>query len=147
MSIDMNNEYGGKEIAEGSIRIDGRRLSVEVNSARRAKKIRREIERRLGKGARFKADQVQDLDAMMAQGIPKGQTLINSTEHDALMQNPEIQAHMAEMMKKHWDGWVKTKLPVLGGKTPKRAVKSADGREAVEALLADAERMGPAIRL
>lgn len=30
--------------------------------------------------------------------------------------------------------------PALGGKTPREAVKSSDGREAVEALLKDAER-------
>ena len=127
----------------GTIRIDGRRLSVEVNSAGRAKKIRKEIERRLGKGARFRADQIQDLDAAMARGLPGEQNLKRSAEQDELMQHPDIQAHMAAMMKQHWEGWVNTKLPALGRKTPKQAVKTADGREAVEALLADAERMGP----
>jgi hypothetical protein len=37
----------------GRIVIDGRRQTVEVNSARRAEMIRREIEARLGTGARF----------------------------------------------------------------------------------------------
>ena len=32
------------------------------------------------------------------------------------------------------------KIPALGGKTPRKAVRSADGREMVEALLVDAER-------
>ena len=32
------------------------------------------------------------------------------------------------------------KIPALGGKTPREAVKTADGREAVEALLNGAER-------
>jgi cellulase/cellobiase CelA1 len=76
----------------------------------------------------------------MSKSISKEQTIKKFAEHDALMQNPEIQAHIADVMKKHWEGWVDTKLPALGGKTPRQAVKTADGREAVEALLADAAR-------
>jgi hypothetical protein len=37
-------------------------------------------------------------------------------------------------------GWVDRKIPALEGKSPREAVKSADGRESVEALLRDAER-------
>jgi hypothetical protein len=44
------------------------------------------------------------------------------------------------MICKHWESWVNQKIPALGGKTPKQAVKSKDGRETVEALLQDAER-------
>jgi len=40
----------------------------------------------------------------------------------------------------HWEGWVDEKIPALGGKSPRQAVKSADGRESVEALLRSAER-------
>jgi hypothetical protein len=35
---------------------------------------------------------------------------------------------------------INQKLPALGGKTPRKAVKTADGRQGVEALLRDAER-------
>ncbi len=45
------------------------------------------------------------------------------------------------MIDKHWQNWVDDKIPALGGKSPREAVKSADGREAVEALLKDAERV------
>ena len=43
------------------------------------------------------------------------------------------------MLSKHWDDWVDIKLPALGNITPRKAVKTADGREAVEALLYDIE--------
>ena len=56
------------------------------------------------------------------------------------MQHPEVQEHMAEMFGRHWESWVDQEIPALGGKSPKDAVKTADGREAVEALLKDAER-------
>ncbi|HEJ83288.1 MAG TPA: DUF2384 domain-containing protein, partial [Desulfobacteraceae bacterium] len=38
------------------------------------------------------------------------------------------------------ESWVDQYIPALGGKSPRKAVKTADGREAVEALLKDAER-------
>lgn len=41
---------------------------------------------------------------------------------------------------RHWESWINQKLPALGGKAPKEAITSPDGREAVEALLQDAER-------
>ena len=56
------------------------------------------------------------------------------------MQHPEVQAHLTEMMRKHWEGWVDDNIPALGGKSPREAVKTADGREAVDALLQGAER-------
>ena len=56
------------------------------------------------------------------------------------MQYPEVQEQLAGMISKHWEGWVDQNIPALGGKTPRDAVKTADGREAVEALLQDAVR-------
>jgi hypothetical protein len=43
------------------------------------------------------------------------------------------------MLSAHWENWVDVKIPALGHKTPRQAVKTPDGREAVEALLVDAE--------
>ena len=56
------------------------------------------------------------------------------------MQNPEVQRVLAESMRSHWEGWVNMKIPALGNRTPREAVRPADGREAVEALLQDFER-------
>jgi hypothetical protein len=124
----------------GNILIEPRRLTVTVNSLGRAKTIREEIESRLAKGARFRLDEIQDTRAMLGEfsqqsfgpGIP--------ADEDALMQNPEVRRQVVEVIKKHWEGWADTKIPALGGRTPRRMVKTKDGREAVEALLADAER-------
>ena len=124
----------------GRIVLDGQRLTAEVNSAERAQVLRREIEARLGGDGRFKVDEIQDLDAMMdrhAAGSPEGTP---SIEHEELMQHPEVQAQVAEMLGRHWENWADEKIPALGGKTPRQAVKTADGREAVEALLTDALR-------
>lgn len=123
----------------GRIVIDGHRLTAEVNSAERADALRHEIDVRLGDDVRFKLDEIQDLDAMMDRheaGGAEGQT---SKDHEELMQHPEVQAQVAEMISKHWESWVDQNIPALGGKTPRKAVKTTDGREAIEALLQDAE--------
>jgi hypothetical protein len=124
----------------GRILIDGTRLTAEVNSAQRAKALRREIDARLGEAGRFKVDEIQDFDAMMSRHTAGSAESIPSSEHEELMQHPEVQAQVAEMFSRHWQSWVDQEIPALGGKTPREAVKTTDGREAVEALLKDAER-------
>jgi hypothetical protein len=124
----------------GRIVINGHRLTAEVNSAERAETLRREIGARLGDGARFKVDEIQDLDSMMSKRAAGTAERRRSKEHEELMQHPEVQEQVAEMIYKHWESWVDQNIPALGGKSPRKAVKTADGREAVEALLKDAER-------
>ena len=124
----------------GRIVLTGQRLSAEVNSAERAETLRREIEVRLGNDGRFKVDEIQDLDAMMRRHADEPAESSQSSEHEELMQHPEVMAQVAEMFGRHWESWADQKIPALGGITPRKAVKTADGREAVEALLNDAER-------
>lgn len=126
----------------GNIVIDGRRLKAEVNSAQRARAIRRKIETGLGAGARFRMDEIGNLDKMMADEKLMGRASERSAGDDALMHEPEIRRHMADMIRKHWESWVDMEIPALGGKTPRAAVLTRDGIEAVEALLAQAERTG-----
>jgi hypothetical protein len=124
----------------GNILIEPSRMTVTVNSAGRAKTIRKEIGSRLGKGARFRLDEIQDTRAMLGELSQQRFGPGTPAEQDALMQNPEVRRQVAEVIKKHWEGWVDTKIPALGDRTPRRMVKTKEGREAVEALLADAER-------
>jgi len=120
----------------GKIEINGEQMTVRVNSAQRAKKIQKEIKKRLGSAAKLRLDVISDLEAMMDEEAGNEPM----TEKD-LMDSPEIQKHIAQMLEIHWDSWVDQKIPALGSKTPKQAVRTADGREAVEALLLDAEKM------
>jgi hypothetical protein len=145
ISWDRKGHKGAPELPGtilGHILIDGGRLTVEVNSARRAKTIRAKIEAKLGAGARFRMDKISNIEKMMNDEKLRGRMAKGSAEHDALMQNPEVRKHMADLMLKHWENWVDMKLPALGGKTPREAVLTIDGIEAVEALLVQAERIG-----
>ncbi len=65
---------------------------------------------------------------------------IQPPDQHALMASPEVRNHLVRMIDDQWKGWVKEKIPALGGKTPRQAVKTVDGRESVEALLLDARR-------
>ena len=123
----------------GRIVIDGQRLTGEVNSAQRAATLRREIESRLGDDCQFKLDEIQDPDSIMNKMAPGPGQMKKSKTQDELMRLPEVQEQLAQMVATHWEGWVDHGVPALGGKSPREAVKTADGREAVEALLRDAE--------
>ncbi|HPC74765.1 MAG TPA: SEC-C metal-binding domain-containing protein [Syntrophales bacterium] len=125
----------------GTMAIDGGSLKVTVNSSERAATIRKEIETRLGSGARYKTTVIETAEHMMQQVRSQDARMTRSeAEHDELMQNPEIKAKLAEIFASHWGSWMDEKIPALGGKTPRQAVRTADGREGVEALLRSAER-------
>ena len=125
----------------GRIVINNRKLTIEVNSEARAKAIRKEIESRLGRHARYRTTEIQAPEAMLADGINgKGDDLEEGIEQDELMQIPEVREQLAKVLTAHWEDWVEQKIPALGGKTPRQEVKTPDGRESVEALLLDAER-------
>ena len=65
-----------------------------------------------------------------------------SGERDRLAERPEVRAKISEMMAAHWEHWVDQPLPILGNRTPMEAVKDPDGREIVESLVIQAERLG-----
>jgi hypothetical protein len=136
---------GMSNIVLGHLSIEGKKLTVQVNSAERAKKIRKTIEKRLSVGVRFKMDEITPFRPQEAWKSAQELERPAPSSLDSLMQNPEVQQYLAETMRSHWEGWVDMKIPALGQRTPREAVRTADGREAVEALLIDFER-GKAIQ-
>ncbi len=123
----------------GRLVIDGDKLTVNVNSEARAAAIRREIEERLGSGARYRTTTVKSPQDMMAQEAADDGNE-DSPSNGQLMQIPEVRQQVENMLRSHWEGWVDETVPALGGRSPRQAVKTADGREKVEALLQEARR-------
>jgi hypothetical protein len=121
----------------GNVEIEAGRLIVSVNSAERAHIVRAEIERRMADKACFRLDEISDLNTILNQ-----QRKSNGSDpsREALMSHPEVRHQIEQMLRKHWKDWADQKIPLLGDKTPRQAVKTKDGRESVEALLLDAER-------
>jgi hypothetical protein len=128
------NAIGTERSVLGNISIDNNKLTVFVNSEKRAKKIRKEIENRLGKHATFMSMEVKSVE--------KAMTEAKTTEDPEPIEKitPEMQEVMDKVLESHWDKWINDKIPALGGLTPRQAVKDHDGREKVRALLADFER-------
>jgi hypothetical protein len=125
----------------GTLRLDGSRLVIEVNSARRRERITKEISKRFGSTATLvetaTADIVKELQGRRARAGETAEPMTFSSEPE---RTPEIQALEAELMQKHWDAWIDTKVPALGNRTPRQAAKTAKGRERLEALLIDFAR-------
>jgi uncharacterized protein (DUF2384 family) len=74
-----------------------------------------------------------------AGGAPGGAAF---EESERLAQLPEVREKISEMMAAHWEHWVNQPLPILGNRTPMDAVKDPDGREIVESLVLQGERLG-----
>ena len=124
----------------GHIRIDGNRMTIEVNSEAREERIQEEIDKRLGEKATYKVTDIRSLESMMAEGSSETPSWKQKdTEQEALNNSPEVQEAIRGVLGQHWEGWIDTELPALDGKSPRQAVRTEDGREAVQALLRDIE--------
>lgn len=122
-----------------TIRISGRSLEADVNSVERAVRLRREIEKRLGLAAIYKGTEVVPVDVEKMRtrsAMPPARD-----EENELLKDPQVREKMREVLQKQVEAWVREKIPSLGGRTPLQAVKDRDGREMVEALVDDYERM------
>jgi len=126
----------------GNIKISGLSLVAEVNSENRAKRLRAEIEKRLGASVTHKDTVVQTVDEMLAKS-PKRNKIrekIDEETIDNILRDPEVRKQIQEKVQKQVEAWAYEKIPALGGRTPMQAVGDPDGREIVEALLLDWER-------
>ncbi|MDE0053813.1 MAG: SEC-C metal-binding domain-containing protein [Gammaproteobacteria bacterium] len=130
----------------GQIVIDGSRLTVDVNSERRAKVFKREIEKRLGDLAQLKNAAISSLEQMLKEirddpNGPRARSYAHGKrEIDALNDSPEARLLLKEMVDSHWSAWPDTPLPMLNDETPREAAKTEIGRERLEALLWDFEQ-------
>jgi hypothetical protein len=130
----------------GHLKIFGKTLLVEVNSVNRANRIREEIEQRLGSQAIHVGTETESPEQMLKQA-KQGKALRGAGEEideDDLMRDPEVRRQIEAEVQKQIEGWVRTKVPALGGRTPFEAVADPDGREMVEALLEGWERQNEA---
>jgi uncharacterized protein with von Willebrand factor type A (vWA) domain len=114
---------------------------ADVNSRRRAEKLRWEIENRLRLGAVHKETQVQTSEDLLekARRMPPEQRQEKAAQAK-LLKDPAVLAGLRGFLQKETDAWIHKKLPALGGRTPLQAVKNPDLREIVESLLLDFER-------
>jgi uncharacterized protein (DUF2384 family) len=125
----------------GSILIRGKRLTVEVNSTRRARKIRAIIEKKLAGDARYLRTTAESAEVAMSKRSRRRDKTGDRTSRESaeLLAIPEVRARFDDLMAAHYEDWPDHPLPALGGKTPRQAVADPEGREMVEALLTEFE--------
>jgi hypothetical protein len=123
----------------GTLRLETGRLAADVNSARRADRLKREIARRLGQTAALIDTTVVDPSEAIEERARQG---VAGERHDESKPepSPELQAIQEELIRQQWAGWLDTRVPALGNKTPRQAARTALGRERLEALLAEFDR-------
>lgn len=122
----------------GHLKVAGRTLTAEVNSAKRARRIRKEIEQRLGILARHRGTASQTPEQLMAASKQSKKPAKPDPGESGV--DPEVLETVRAQMRQEMEAWVDLKLPVLGGRTPRNAVQDPDGREIVESLLLEWER-------
>jgi hypothetical protein len=126
----------------GHIKISEGRVTADVNSENRAKRLRKEIEKRLGPTAVHEHTLVQTIEEMR-KNTPRENAedkQRREAEMEAMLRDPDVRQQMQAFMQKQAEDWVQQKIPALGGRTPLEAVRDSDGREMVETLLLGWER-------
>ena len=115
-------------------------MTAEVNSAERARRVRLLVEQAMPDALHRGTVAESPEAALAASSEAPAATAAREREVDELRRNPAVQAQLTEFLRQHYRDWVDTGLPALGGKTPRQAMRTRDGREMVEALLVDLER-------
>ena len=129
-----------RDTVQAVFRMTDRVLTVDANSARRAAKAKREVEKRLGKDAIYLGTEIQSVEGALktsGKGDRDKESRKRRAEQERLMESPEAQAMLRTMMDDHWASWPDTPVPALRGMTPRQAAKDRIGRELLESLLRD----------
>jgi hypothetical protein len=123
----------------GTIRIEAGRVVADVNSARRAGRLKREISKRLGRTAALIDTAVVDPLEAIEERVRQRATG-DRPDESAFESSAELQAIQEEIIREQWESWLDTRVPALGNKTPRQAARTAGGRERLEALFDEFDR-------
>lgn len=112
-------------------------LKVEAMSERRVNNCCRRLEELLGDHIRFVETTTKSVDEALQESEPP------STPEEPPDIPPEVIAEFEDRMLRQW---IDESIPALGGKTPREAVKTPEGRRQVLALIEDAAQMQKRIK-
>jgi len=158
-SSEARKRLGGAVLL-GNIKIDNRRIIVDVNSNERAELIRLKIEKRLGGAATYRTTLIEPLDLVGAQraaaaaaghanspGIEDqgreafgNEDSYNSSAFSLSDAPPELLARVEEMNREHWNAWFDLPIPALNDLSPREASETEEGRDLLDSLLLEYER-------
>jgi hypothetical protein len=130
----------GETLTVGTLKLAGGRITVETNSAERAERLRKKLDRALGKTATFRSVTSEPLDEALEKPVDPIAEARRKAEQEKLMALPEVREALAKMGRDHSLAWCDMVIPALGNRRPRTLVKTESGRRKVEALLADFEQ-------
>jgi hypothetical protein len=104
-----------------------------VNSNARAARLEREVADVLGEDAALVEKTTVDVAELISR-YEASDTANGTPEPEAA---PEMREALAEITARHWAGWFDDPIPALGDLTPRDAARTPEGRERLEALLAE----------
>lgn len=145
----LKKEKGQKKVAAptvlGHLSVKDAKLIVQVNSMERAEKFKKILKDRKLNHIIYKTSLIEPVESHLNKLWEKrdaagGEREHPSSEKNLLMENPEVQEKLAEIMQSHYAQWIDEKIPALQNKTPREASKIKEGREMIEALLLDFEQ-------
>lgn len=123
----------------GTLRLGSDGLVVEVNSTRRADRVKREIAKRLSGAAILVDTKVVDPAEALAERRRERSSAVRDDELPR--ETPaELRGIEEDLQHRYWEQWLDTRVPALGNRTPRQAARSVHGRERLEALLAEFAR-------
>ena len=125
----------------GQLVIEDGELIAEVNSDERADRLRELIDSALGGAVQFQSSERESMEAVLSEmqaGSADAAGRFPDMD-DALLEDPEIQAQVQELLELHYENWPDEPLIALDDQTPLEAVKTKAGKAKVAALLDDFE--------
>ncbi len=123
----------GSCIHLGRIQVIGDEILVSVNSAGRARRVRAWLEDIPGVG--FEKMEVSSLDAVRKSLGDRPLDDRPSDEERNFEPPPEVLEQLARHLRAQYRNWMGERIPALGGKTPRQAVRSKKGRAQVLRLI------------
>ena len=128
-----NPKMGRGPVALGRVLIDGDGLILETMSRERNARGRAMLEEQLGSLIVHRADSIEDPEVAMKRHRDRCPSDSDNVPEDV---QREI---IGKYLREHYERWLDDPLPALGGKSPRKAVRSKRGRAQVEALLKEIE--------
>ena len=128
----------GDSLTLGHLRFIGGELLLEVNSAERLRRARAWVDR--VPGTAFHGVRAKTLEQAQEEPTPPDDQI-----REEVPMTPELIARIQDTMHGYYMQWLDTPVPALGGKTPRQACSTPEGKQRVLRLIRTAPRpMGPA---
>jgi hypothetical protein len=117
----------------GSVQLKPGQLLMTAQGKERFALGRTVIENLLGKLIKHRLDSVQSPESMLQEKVERNR------QHNDTIPEETKKTLLKEFYDKHYREWLDSPIPALDGKTPRKAVRSKEGKRKVEDLLREME--------